>query len=331
MAEAAVSGTAAAAVSLSPMPSRLPHPPLLRPLAAFTRAARARPRLWIAAALLAAGLGAGCSALETQQRKWLFQATATPASVEELERFAAARDMEAVWVEHASEVAGRPIRLHGLWAENENAKAPAVLYLHGVRRDVARNTWRIERLRELGFSVLAIDYRGFGNSTDVLPSEAGVIEDAAAAWKWLAEREGSRDRYLFGHSLGGAVAVQLAAELADAPPAAAPKGVIIEATFTSIGELLSSFRWGWLPFSMLITERFDSLAAVPKVKAPLLIVHGSDDTLVPSRFGQQLYEKATAPKRFVLVEGGTHSSSSWRGDAQLRQAMKEFFGLKSGA
>jgi len=66
---------------------------------------------------------------------------------------------------------------------------------------------------------------------------------------------------------------------------------------------------------------------VPRIKSPLLIVHGSEDSLVPSRFGQKLYERATAAKRFVLIEGGTHSTTTWRGAEQYRAALREFFGV----
>ena len=98
-----------------------------------------------------------------------------------------------------------------------------LLYLHGARRDVGRSAFRVEQMRELGFSVLAVDYRGFGYSTDELPSETGVVEDAEAAWRWLAEHRPRRPRYVFGHSLGGAIAVQLAAwprRVADEKPQA---------------------------------------------------------------------------------------------------------------
>ncbi|HEY3636117.1 MAG TPA: alpha/beta hydrolase, partial [Caldimonas sp.] len=103
--------------------------------------------------------------------------------------------------------------------------------------------------------------------------------------------------------------------------------VIVEGTFTSIRDMFGTFKWGWLPISMLITERFESLSTVPRIKAPLLVVHGSEDSVVPSRFGQLLYERATATKRFILVDGGTHSTTSWRGTQQYRTALREFFGL----
>ena len=288
-----------------------------------------RAGLAAAAMLVAAGgLSAGWVSLGTQQRRWIFQATPLPAAaVDEIARAAPSEDMENVWIEHRSASTGRPIRLHALYAAHPDPKAPLLLFLHGARQYLGRSVFRIEQMRELGFSVLAIDYRGFGASTDELPSEAGVIEDAEAAWRWLGERHPDRPRYVFGHSLGGAIAVQLAARLAERPAAESPRGVIVEGTFTSIRDMFGTFRWGWLPISMLITERFDSLSVVPRIKAPLLVVHGSDDSLVPSRFGRLLYERATTAKRFLLVEGGTHTTTSWRGAAQYREALREFFGL----
>lgn len=287
-----------------------------------------RLTLVAAVVVLFGGLSAGWATLGTQQRKWIFQAMPVPpASADELARLARSQDMESVWIEHDSAAAGRPIRVHAVFAPNADASAPLLLFLHGARQNLGRSAFRIEQMRELGFSVLAIDYRGFGASTDELPSEVGVIEDAAAAWHWLGERHPGKARYLFGHSLGGAIAVQLAAALAEAPEVEAPKGVIVEGTFTSIRDMFGTFKWGWLPISMLITERFDSLATVPRIKAPLLIVHGSNDSVVPSRFGELLYEHATAAKRFILVDGGTHSTTSWRGAEQYREGLREFFSI----
>ena len=283
--------------------------------------------LAVAVALAAAGVQAARVGLETQQRKWIFQATPSPVATQG-EASSVDDGIEDEWIEHRSPSSGRTIRLHALWAANADAKAPLLLYLHGARQHLGRSAWRVDQLRDLGFSVLAIDYRGFGASTDELPSQTGVVEDAAAAWRWLAAAHPGRPRYVFGHSLGGAIAVQLAAQIAArGSDADEPKGVIVEGTFTSIADMVGTFRWGWLPVSMLITERFDTLAAVAQVKAPLLIVHGSADALVPSRFGRLLYEHATAAKRFVLVEGGTHSNTSWRGTEQYRAALREFFGV----
>lgn len=296
-------------------------------------AAVAHRRGWLAAAALATTvLSLGYSGLQTQQRKWIFQAPPSPASAAgRLGEGTEGGGMTSVWIEHTSSSSGVPIRLHGLWAAHDDAAAPVLLFLHGARRDVDASAWRIAQMRELGFSVLAVDYRGFGSSTAELPSEAGVIEDASAAWRWIGEHHPDRPRFLYGHSLGGAIGVQLAARLAERPAAEQPHGVILESTFTSIGELFATFRWGWLPVSLLISQRFDSLALVPRIKAPLLVVHGSHDALVPYRLGQALYEKATAAKRFVLVDGANHSDSSRRGENEYRAALRELFGLGAGA
>jgi alpha-beta hydrolase superfamily lysophospholipase len=91
-----------------------------------------------------------------------------------------------------------------------------LLYLHGARWNVAGSSGRMRRMHELGFSVLGIDYRGFGKSSAGLPSEASAAEDARAAWDWLAAQHPNSPRYIFGHSLGGAIAIDLASQVHDA-------------------------------------------------------------------------------------------------------------------
>lgn len=272
------------------------------------------------AVLLSFAILGGCVGLDTQQRKWIFQAHAAKLGAD-IEPGARSDGMQDVWIDFDSRESGRRVRLHALWRDGGRAGAPALLYLHGARRDVESSTWRIEQMHELGFAVLAIDYRGFGLSTDELPSEAIVDEDARAAWRWLAEHQAARERYIFGHSLGGAIAVRLAAEVADA------KGLIVEGTFTSIPAVFETFRWGWLPITPLITQRFDSAAKIAQVKVPVLVVHGASDSLIRPELGRALYERAAAPKRFVLVEGGTHYNTNRLGRSQYRAALRDLFGL----
>ncbi len=277
---------------------------------------------WPAFALLAGAIAAGCAGFDTfdaQQRRWIFNPRPAWATWSQGET----AGMDDVWIEHRSPSSGSEVRLHALWAGNENPKAPVLLYLHGAGRGIESSAHRLQHMRELGFSVLAVDYRGFGRSTAELPSEAAVYEDARAAWTWLAQHHPDRPRYLFGHSLGGAIAVQLASEAPDT------KGLIVEGTFTSIPELFQTMKWGWLPITPLITQRFDSIAKIDKVKAPLLVVHGSRDGLIRPALARALYERATVPKKFVLVEGGTHYSTNSLGDGQYRQALKDLFGLPS--
>jgi uncharacterized protein len=273
-----------------------------------------------AAAALAAALTMGCATLDERQREWIFQ----PGDRAWGGSAALAEGMQDVWIEFGSRVTGERTRLHGLWldAENDPRHAPILLYLHGARWNVSGSAPRIHRMRELGFSVLAIDYRGFGKSTPGLPSEQMAYEDARAAWDWLASRYPDRPRYVFGHSLGGAVAIDLASKVDD------EQGTIVEGTFTSIPDVASSMKWGWLPVGPLITQRFESVKKVAQVGSPLLVVHGDNDRLIASDLGRRLYEAAGGRKRFVLVEGGSHHSTMAIGLPQYREAMKELFSLR---
>ncbi|MEN9629588.1 MAG: hypothetical protein RJA10_2815, partial [Pseudomonadota bacterium] len=150
---------------------------------------------------------AGCQTLDEQQRRWIFQ----PSDRAWGNSATAADGLHDVWIDFQSQETGQPVRLHGLWMPAERPGAPVLLYLHGARWDVRGSAWRMRRMHQLGFAVLGIDYRGFGQSSPGLPSEASAHEDALAAWSWLARQRPQAARYVFGHSLGGAIAVNLAA------------------------------------------------------------------------------------------------------------------------
>ena len=282
------------------------------------RSLRRRAWHWAAMALLgtAAAL-AGCSTLDEKQRAWIFQPTDRTWGGYQAE------GMNEVWIDFTSQETGAPARLNGLWLPQEKADAPVLLYLHGARWDVRSSAQRMRRMHELGFAVLGIDYRGFGRSSAALPSETLAHEDALAAWQWLAVRHPGVKRYLFGHSLGGAIAVRLAGEVDDAA------GLMVEGSFTSIADVVQSTRWGWLPLSPLITQRFDAASHIERVKAPLLVVHGSEDRLIQPGLGRALFERARSPKRFVLVDGGTHHNTNAVGQDAYRKAIAELFGWRS--
>jgi uncharacterized protein len=282
--------------------------------AAGTTAARLR---WLTVPLLALALFAGCTTLDQQQRLWIFQ----PSDRSWSGAASAAEGMQDVWIDFRSPSTGADIRLHGLWAAHPDATAPVLLYLHGARWNVRASAQRMRRMQDMGFSVLGIDYRGFGQSTAELPSEQSALEDARAAWGWIERAAPQARRFVFGHSLGGAIAVHLASELADAD------GLIVEGSFTSIPDVVGTFRWGWLPVGPLITQRFDAASRVPRLRMPLLVVHGSEDRVISPELGRALFELAPEPKRFVLVEGGSHHNTSAVGQAQYRQALGELFGI----
>ena len=274
--------------------------------------------LWLAIALLLTGaLTVGCASFDEQQRKWIFQPQTAGAS----QRTGNTDGMDDVWIEYTAPSDASKVKLHALWFANADPRAPVLLYLHGARRNVSSSAFRIRQMQELGFSVLAVDYRGFGRSSEGLPSEASVAEDARAAWAWLEQHHGAPARYIFGHSLGGAIAVQLATEVRDA------KGLIVEGTFTSIPDVFETMKWGWLPIAPLITQRFDSAAKVQGLTLPVLVVHGDADTLIYPELGRALFERVVAPKRFVLVQGGTHHSTNGVGQPQYKEALRALFGL----
>jgi alpha-beta hydrolase superfamily lysophospholipase len=274
-------------------------------------------RRWLAAlaaALLGLGAVAGCTSLDEWQRQAIFNPArdnprwfAEPlAGTEEYDVRLANGDTLHFWYVPQKEVTG----------------APTVLYLHGARWNMNGSVFRIARWHDLGFNVLAVDYRGFGRSTEILPSEATASEDTRAAFDELTRRQpDAARRYVYGHSLGGALAIDLASQL----PADQVAGVIVEATFTSIPDLVKGMRWGWVPgIGLVVTQRFDSSARIGKVTAPLLILHGTADNVVPHTMADELYQRAgSRDKRIVKLEGATHSGM--RGSASdYREAVLSF-------
>jgi uncharacterized protein len=259
----------------------------------------------------------GCALLDEPQRKWIFQP-----GTREWAGAGPVDDFDDVWIEFQSTLGNEPVRLHGLWLAQPDPKAPLLLYLHGAGWEVRSSGARLRRWHQLGFTVLAIDYRGFGRSTDRLPSETLVAEDARAAWAWLEQRRPGAARYVFGHSLGAAIAVQLAADVKD------EAGLIVEAAFPSVLDVWGTWKWWWVPVGPFLTQRFDAASRIASVGSPVLVVHGSADNLVQPQLGRRLYERAAQPKRFELVEGATHHNTGSLGQQQYRLALRELFGLQ---
>ena len=210
-------------------------------------------------------------------------------------------------------------QLHAWFLQSPDPNAAVVLYLHGARWNLTGSVTRIERWRRLGFSVLALDYRGFGRSTDVAPTEANAYEDAEAAWDYLSKVAPGRPRLIVGHSLGGAIAVELARKHPEA------RGLVLEATLTSVQDMVEQSAWGFLPVGLILTQKFDALSKIGEVKMPVMVAHGTRDSIVPIQMGERLYEAAPAPKRFVKVEGAGHHNLSGAGFDQYRNAIKELF------
>ncbi|HEY4374646.1 MAG TPA: alpha/beta fold hydrolase [Burkholderiales bacterium] len=262
-----------------------------------------------------AAVAGGCAALDIKQREWIFNPSkedfrgyaGMPAGTQEFWLDVANGQTVPVRTEIPAQD-GHPQWIHAWWMPAANPNAPALLYLHGARWNLTGSTWRTQKWREAGFSVLAIDYRGFGESEGDVPSEKGAYEDATAAWAWLkAKQPNARKRIIYGHSLGGAVAIELATHVK--PDEAA--GLITESTFTSIADMTKTFKWGFLPVGFLITQRFDSEDKIAKVALPKIFVHGTADRFVPPRMSDELYAAAQGQKLLIKVEGAGHSNVVW--------------------
>lgn len=205
-------------------------------------------------------------------------------------------------------------RLHGWYADRPDARA-VILYCHGNAGNVTHRAHTLAVLSDsVGASVLVFDYRGYGKSQGK-PSEDGILADARAARAWLAEREGisQSDVVLMGRSLGGAVAVDLAAK-------DGARALVLESTFTSVPDV-GAYHYPWVPVRALLRTQFDAAAMIGRYGGPLLQSHGDADTIVPYRFGKKLFQAARDPKRLITIPGGDHNDAQ---PPRYYQALIEF-------
>ncbi|MFB3826829.1 MAG: alpha/beta hydrolase [Bryobacteraceae bacterium] len=216
---------------------------------------------------------------------------------------------EDVWLRAADGV-----RLHAWWIPAGGRLA--TLFLHGNAGNITHRAGHAAEIAASGSAVLLLDYRGYGRS-EGRPSESGLYSDADAAYDYLAAR-GYRI-VLHGESLGTAVAV----ELASRRPCA---GLILEAPFPSAGSLAATV----LPvLGPLLAPGYDSRSRIGRVRAPLLVIHGDRDDIVPYRLGRALFEIAPEPKRFFTAEGCGHNDIPRA--PGYGAALRSFYALVSGS
>ncbi|HZN95398.1 MAG TPA: alpha/beta fold hydrolase [Myxococcales bacterium] len=175
------------------------------------------------------------------------------------------------------------------------------LFFHGKGPHLAVESQleHAKRLVNLGYDVLCVDYRGFGMSSDVPPTEAGIEQDTRAALAWLTGRAGGADRiFLYGHSLGAAIAIQRA----EIDP---PRALVVESAFASIQEFERDAALMDFPDDYVAADSWASSTRIQSI-GRVLIFHGLADTFVRPEFSQGLYQRALEPKQLVLVEGAEH-------------------------
>lgn len=186
------------------------------------------------------------------------------------------------------------------WYSPAKGNQPTILFFHGNAGDIAGRSERFAYYQRAGYGVMFLSYRGYGGSTGS-PSETGLISDANAAYDWLVRNGVPASRIaLVGESLGTGVAVQLAARK--------PVGAMaLEAPFTSTADVARLSYW-WLPVGLLMKDQFKSIDYLKDVHVPILVMHGTDDRLIPVEMGKALYAAANDPKEFVALANGTHGS-----------------------
>jgi fermentation-respiration switch protein FrsA (DUF1100 family) len=212
------------------------------------------------------------------------------------------------------------VRVHGWWCVPPPGDAPtatmALLWFHGNAGNLSHRADMLARLLTLPVRVLIVDYRGYGRS-EGRPDEAGLHADARAAWGELTGPLGvpAEQVVILGKSLGGAVAVALAAEVR-------PAGLIVQSTFTSARDIAARV----FPFvpAALIRTRLDSAARIGSVTCPKLFVHGTADEVVPYELGRRLFATAGEPKRWLDVPGAHHNDVYLVGGEAYLAALREF-------
>jgi len=223
--------------------------------------------------------------------------------------------VEEVWL-----ATGDGLRLNA-WFLPAPSSPQVLLVFHGNAEDIGYGSERLRVFARLGVNVLAVDYRGYGKS-EGSPDEAGIYRDAEAAYRYLTEirRFAPRNSVVYGQSLGGAVAIDLASRHECG-------GLIVESSFAS-GREMARRAFSIPLFEYVPQSRFDSLAKIKNVRCPILIVHGTRDEVIPFAMGQRLYEAAPEPKTFLAVEGAGHNDVFLVGGAKYLESLKALVGSR---
>lgn len=184
------------------------------------------------------------------------------------------------------------------WHAPPQPDRPVILFFGGNGDALPWRVGRFAKIAAGGDGLLALSYRGYFGSTG-RPSEPGLIRDAEAAYAFAAARYGAERIVLWGVSLGTGLAVALASER--------PVGkLVLEAPFTSVADIAAA-AFPFVPVRLLLKDQFRSDERIGRIAAPLLVMHGDRDDVVPIRFGERLFALAPAPKQFVRLTGGGHN------------------------
>jgi pimeloyl-ACP methyl ester carboxylesterase len=208
-------------------------------------------------------------------------------------------------------------RLFG-WYVEAAADRPVILWCHGNAGSIINRLDNLRLLHQMGLSVFLFDYRGYGKSQNIRPTEEGFYNDAYAAYDYLARiRKIRPDRMvLFGRSLGASVAGELAAQR----PAS---GLILESSFPSI-EAVAKVHYGGFPAHWFLGAQFRLVDRLPHLSLPKLIIHGDKDDIIPVELGRQVYDVAKPPKEWFGIPGANHNDTYAVGGTAYFRRLAEF-------
>lgn len=211
---------------------------------------------------------------------------------------------------------GDGIKLHGWFVPAKGADA-TLLWFHGNAGNITHRLDNILRLRPLNLNIFIFDYRGYGRSQGD-PDEQGLYVDSLAAYDALVHTQNIAPErlFLFGRSLGGACAVEVASQR----PAA---GLILESAFTNAKDMASTM-FPFLPLGYFIKSKFDAAGKVPSIGMPKLFLHGTEDRIVPYKLGRKLFEAAAEPKEFYDIQGAGHNDTYSVGGPAYFEALGRF-------
>ncbi|MBI4063758.1 MAG: alpha/beta hydrolase [Elusimicrobia bacterium] len=219
-------------------------------------------------------------------------------------------NFEDVWL-----TAADGVKIHGWWIGHQNFKQ-AVLFCHGNGGNISHRLETIKAFYDLGFYVFIFDYRGYGQS-EGSPSEKGLYQDALAAYQFLTkEKKVSPEKIvLFGESLGGAVAADLAGNVEVG-------AVVTEGALSSVKDM-ARVVYPFLPFHLFVRQKFDAAGKLSRVSAPKLIIHSRQDDIIPFELGEKLYRLAKDPKEFFEISG-THNDARFEAGPAYWQKIQLF-------
>jgi len=262
---------------------------------------------------------AACFYLYFQQTRFIF----FPSSVIEVTPKAFNLKYQEVWIP-VKAASGKVEKIHGWWIPAAKPNAKVLLYLHGNGVNIGANAAHADRFHRMGFAVLIIDYRGYGLSEGSFPNETSVYQDAATAWNYLVKQRQiqASDIFIYGHSLGGAIAINLAVQ----QPKAA--GLIVESSFSSIQDVVNlRSQFKLFPVNFILNQRFDSINKIKNLQLPVLFIHGTDDFVVPASMSKQLYAVAPEPKQLIIVPNAGHNDVAEVAGWQYFQTVEKFVSL----